>query len=277
MVTARTDIARLDRPSRELFEREHLRPQVPCVIRGYVDEWPAASAWDDDYLREKIGDLPVSVTRSKGDRRLFEDEASAVEEMSFARFLELDHSPEAETKYFLMQRSLDVELPPLFEDVSPPPLFDPKRLFLVNFWYSPGGNKTPLHCDFIPNLLCMISGKKRVILVPPGSKVYPHPRKANFSRVDIEEPDLERFPRFSLEGAYDVELQPGEMLFIPGLWWHQVYSEANIAVNWWWKPGGLALASMVLHPQVAAFAARHAKDKLLTLLGFERKTNGATY
>jgi hypothetical protein len=191
------------------------------------------------------------------------DEKSALEEMTFARFLDLDHSPDADPKYFLMQRSMNETLAPLWPDVSPPPLFDRKRLFLVNFWYSPGTNKTPLHCDFVANLLCMVTGTKRVVLFPPNAPVYPHPYKANFSRVDIEKPDMARFPRFSREGSYDIVLEPGEMLFIPGLWWHQVYSEANIAVNWWWWPKGLDLARTLLSKQMIAFSLKHARDKVL--------------
>jgi lysine-specific demethylase 8 len=143
-----------------------------------------------------------------------------------------------------------------------PPFFDAKRLLLVNFWYCPGVNKTPLHCDWAANLVCQVRGSKRFLLFPPGAPVYPHPNKANFSRVDIEAPDMQRFPRFDPSLCHEVDLRPGEMLHVPGLWYHQVHSDANLAVNWWWWPTGATLARTFLTRQFLAYALRHGRDKL---------------
>jgi hypothetical protein len=48
-----------------------------------------------------------------------------------------------------------------------------------------------------------------------------------FSRIaDLEDPALDaaQWPRLSGAHVYDVVLEPGEILFVPLAWWHQVKS-----------------------------------------------------
>ena len=56
--------------------------------------------------------------------------------------------------------------------------------------------------------------------------------------VDLDSPDFDRYPRFNtaLAHAQRAVLSPGDAIFIPALWWHQVASTANfnILVNYWW-------------------------------------------
>jgi hypothetical protein len=58
------------------------------------------------------------------------------------------------------------------------------------------------------------------------------------SLVDFTNPDLDRFPKFAeaLESACTYELQPGDAIFVPSMWWHQVesLSSFNMLVNYWW-------------------------------------------
>jgi hypothetical protein len=57
--------------------------------------------------------------------------------------------------------------------------------------------------------------------------------------VDLANPDLDRFPRIveALAHAQVAELEPGDAIFIPSLWWHQVEALGpfNILVNYWWR------------------------------------------
>ena len=58
------------------------------------------------------------------------------------------------------------------------------------------------------------------------------------SLVDLANPDLERFPKFekALAAACTHELEPGDAIFIPSMWWHNVESLSpfNMLVNYWW-------------------------------------------
>jgi hypothetical protein len=261
------EIRRLVSPTREQFDREHVRRHLPCIIEGLSTDWPSRRLWDVDYLRRQIGDVEVPVTRTQGARSVFTDDGRQVVRMRVSEFLDLDHSPTAPVKHLMMQRNMDEMFPSLRKDIRVPPLFNPAHLFQTNFWYAPGTNVTLLHCDFASNLLTMVKGRKRLVLFPPNAPVYPHPAKGNFAQVFIEKPDLARFPRFTRRGSIDLTLAEGETLYIPGLWWHQVYSEPSIAVNFWWWPRGIALARVVCSRQMTGFMLKRARQKIAQRFG----------
>ena len=47
--------------------------------------------------------------------------------------------------------------------------------------------------------------------------------------------DTQAFPKFAAARCVDVELQPGEILYLPIYWWHGVSAGAgrNCILNWW--------------------------------------------
>jgi hypothetical protein len=59
------------------------------------------------------------------------------------------------------------------------------------------------------------------------------------SLVDAFHPDLARYPRFAAAAASAqfAELEAGDAIFIPYMWWHAVRSLApfNILINYWWN------------------------------------------
>ena len=67
------------------------------------------------------------------------------------------------------------------------------------------------------------------------------------SLVKVSDPDFERFPRFAqaMAAAQVAELEPGDAVFIPNLWWHNVESldPMNLLVNYWWFDGPRGPAS----------------------------------
>ena len=55
------------------------------------------------------------------------------------------------------------------------------------------------------------------------------------SQVDVDDPDLERFPGFAEAQGLSCTLSPGEALHIPKRWWHHVRAETlSLSVSWWW-------------------------------------------
>src|SRR5258705_2464553 len=109
------------------------------------------------------------------------------------------------------------------------------------------GNRvvTPAHFDESNNIACVASGHRRFTLFPPeqvanlyiGPLDYA-PTGTTISMVSFREPDFERFPRFreAMEHALAADLEPGDALYIPALWWHHVESldKLNLLVNYWW-------------------------------------------
>jgi Cupin-like domain len=110
------------------------------------------------------------------------------------------------------------------------------------------GNRTRIaaHFDNIENLACVVGGRRRFTMFPPEQirNLYVGPLDLTpagqpVTLVDISNPDLERFPRYAeaLAAAEVAELGPGDAVYIPALWWHNVEAleDFNVLVNYWWR------------------------------------------
>jgi tRNA wybutosine-synthesizing protein 5 len=67
------------------------------------------------------------------------------------------------------------------------------------------------------NLLIQVVGTKKVVLYSPDDvdKLY---LKGDKSQVlDIDKPDLDKYPLFANLNRYECLLTPGDVLFLPGL------------------------------------------------------------
>ncbi len=102
------------------------------------------------------------------------------------------------------------------------------------------------HFDVPDNIACCVAGRRRFTLFPPSEIVNLYPGPIDFtpagqivSMVDFEDPDFDRFPRFrsALEKARVADLEPGDAIYIPSLWWHHVegMNALNVLVNYWWR------------------------------------------
>nr|WP_254460114.1 cupin-like domain-containing protein [Xanthomonas sacchari] len=131
------------------------------------------------------------------------------------------------------------------------------------------GNRVTASCHFDTpdNLACCAVGRRRVTLFPPEQidNLYPGPLEPTpggqvVSVVDIDRPDFARHPRFrdALASARHAELEPGDALFIPSMWWHHVRSLApfNVLVNYWWRSAPAFLPSPLPALQHAMWALR---------------------
>lgn len=116
---------------------------------------------------------------------------------------------------------------------------------LASIWL---GNRSRIaaHQDLPDNLACVVAGRRRFTLFPPEQlpNLYIGPLDFTpagqpISLVDFAAPDLARFPRFAeaLHHAQTFELDAGDALFIPSMWWHHVEAldDYNALVNFWWR------------------------------------------
>ena len=115
---------------------------------------------------------------------------------------------------------------------------------------------TPAHIDELDNLACVVGGRRRFTLFPPEQvrNLYIGPLDftpagAPVSMVSLKAPDFERFPRFrdALAAARVADLEPGDALFIPAVWWHHVesFDVVNMLVNYWWQQPAYMLPDRV--------------------------------
>ncbi|KAI0985441.1 hypothetical protein GJ496_000668 [Pomphorhynchus laevis] len=141
---------------------------------------------------------------------------------------------------YLAQHSLLDQIPSLKEDIIIP---DYCSLIgdddtCINAWVGPAGTVSPLHTDPRANFLCQIKGTKYVRLISHEytDKVYPYDSLFlwNTSQVDMDNADYEKYPLFKDVPYTDCILKPGNILYIPPLYWHYVRSlSTSISLNIW--------------------------------------------
>lgn len=128
------------------------------------------------------------------------------------------------------------------EGVETPSIIPTEQLVAINLWMSIGTSRSSIHYDPYHNLLCVVTGHKTVRLWSPKCSAQLYPKAlsgeaSNHSDVDFAAPNLSLHPRFqeTYSEVQTVDLKPGDVLFIPEGWWHQVDSDSRtMAVNFWW-------------------------------------------
>lgn len=275
------------RPIRE-YERvdrrrflDEIRPLGgPAVLRGLVADWPAVMAAHRsaralaDYLKGFGSGRRVTLLIGPPEIRghfFYRGDMSGLNftraASSFDAFLDGLVEEQANPKpHAVAAQSEPVpELLPGFAEANPLDLLDPS--VVPRAWI---GNaiRVAAHYDLKENVGCVVAGRRRFTLFPPGqiANLYPGPFELTpagtpVSLVDLAAPDLERFPRFAqaLAAAEQAVLEPGDAIYIPYHWWHAVDSlePVNMLVNYWWNDAMPGLGSpydALLH---ALFALRH--------------------
>lgn len=106
------------------------------------------------------------------------------------------------------------------------------------FWLGPAGTVTPLHCDYDDNIFAQIWGTKRIFLAPPHHDEFLYPSEANAilfgSPFDPEAPDFDKFPLARQATTIECIVNPGELLYVPAGWYHQVRALTfSLSANRW--------------------------------------------
>jgi hypothetical protein len=246
------------------FREEILPANQPVVLEGLVKEWPAVQAGLrspqalGDYLRAFDQGRPVAVLEGppsirghffyRDDMRgmNFERRPSTIS-ATIERLLAQMEDPSPAALYIESTPTME-HLPP-FAAANPQPLLPsavPPRIWVGNTL------TVQTHFDLSSNIACVVGGRRRFTLFPPEQveNLYVGPIEFTISgppisMVSLDSPDLHRFPRFAeaMRHARSAELAPGDAIFIPYGWWHQVraLSPFNVLVNYWWneaRPAG---------------------------------------
>lgn len=232
----------------------------PVVLRGVAKQWGLVQAGLQGtaaaltYLRERYSGQPVQYSRGDagiGGRPFYRDDFSGLNfEVRRGDLGEvLDRlaasigDPDAPMVY-VASLPVDGVLRDFRGDnalgfdahgIDPPP----------SIWI---GNRVTASChyDAPSNIACVAVGRRRFTLLPPEQigNLYPGPLDPTpggqvVSTVDFGAPDFQRHPRFreALAAARTAVLDPGDAVFIPSMWWHQVEAldDFNVLVTYWWS------------------------------------------
>jgi ribosomal protein L16 Arg81 hydroxylase len=204
----------------------HYAPGRPVVIEGEMDDWPALARWTPAHLRAAIGAAPVEYQAARDSNPDFElDKDAHRKTLPFDAWLDLIEAGGNDAYITAYNSAANAAaLAPLQRDLG----FLDKYLTRDHgmMWIGPAGTFTPLHFDLTNNLLAQIVGRKRAILLPPSETPRLQHNRHVFSDVhDIEdESRLAKFPAARGARRFVVDLGPGDLLYVPIGWWHQVRS-----------------------------------------------------
>lgn len=241
------------------IQREVIASAQPAVLRGLVRDWPAVAAGRQspttlvEYLRRFDNGRPVDAIMSppEVEGRIFYD--ADMTGFNFVRNrVALCAVAEQALRYSSFERAPAVAVQSALIGACLPGFSAQNRLSFLEeaivprIWLGTAIT-TPTHLDEWNNIGCVVSGRRRFTLFPPEQihNLYIGPLDfaptgAPMSLVRLHEPDFARFPRFrqALAAAVAAELEPGDAIFIPPLWWHHVESleRFNVLVNYWWNP-----------------------------------------
>ena len=234
----------------------------PIILRGLVSDWSLVKAGEQspgkamEILQSHSSKKPVGVyiAPPEAEARFFYNQdctgfnyQSKYLQLSdiFAQIREAENNPD-HSYYYMNSLTLDNCFPGLraANDLS----FDHQAFTnnqpLSKVWVGTE-SIAAAHYDVPSNLACCVLGARRFTLFPPEQihNLYPGPLEPTpggqvITMVDLKNPDFERFPRVrrALEAAVVVDLQPGDAVYYPSMWWHQVeaLSPFNIMINFWW-------------------------------------------
>lgn len=240
------------------FVREIAGRSTPIILRGQAIQWPAvrAALQSDEaivrYIQRMDRGTPaeVLVGPPEIDGRFFYNEdmtACNFQKRSgslgslLEKLLSLRQSHEPVALY-VGAASADEHLSTWNAENS---LAVPLPGAIARLWM---GNRTHVstHFDEASNIAVVVAGKRRFTLFPPEqfANLYVGPFHFTIagppvSMVDLNAPDLDRYPRFAeaMQHGLIADLEPGDALFIPPIWWHNVNATRafNIMVNYWWE------------------------------------------
>jgi hypothetical protein len=230
----------------------------PLILKGFANKWPIVIAGKEspekaaDYLRDFYSDMPVNVNYGEPENkgRVFYNNkmtgfnftgAQANLNQVLDKLLALKEEPNSPTVY-VGSTEINKCLPGYYEHNNASiDHLNP----LTTIWI---GNRSKIaaHYDFPNNLACCVVGRRKFTLFPPEqiANLYVGPMGfapggQDISVVDFDEPDLVKYPKFeqAVAAAQVAELEPGDVLFLPGMWWHHVESldAFNVLVTHWWR------------------------------------------
>lgn len=248
-MTSFPQIDRRSKLSRQEFLDQYLLPRRPVVLTDAFEGASARHTWSLAYFRERYGALEVPLTsyqcgfvRPLRRKVRLADYIDSIVHDTWQEGWDPAYAAPYLDRWMIFDplwgsRAADMaasfRVPAYFDDQSrwlPKPL----RIGIsLQIFIGPAGTIAWLHEDAIKTHAwsCNFMGRKRWLIFSPDQApcIY---AKRGLSPVDAEHPDLARFPRFRDARPLEAIQGPGDTVFVPSGWFHQVRSlEPTISLS----------------------------------------------
>lgn len=225
-------VEKVDSLDQKQFSENFYKPLKPLVIKGLSNKWPALQKWTPDFFKEQHGEKLVKVYdasfASAGKNYM-----SSVEAIPLRDYIDKVMTTSQDLRMFLY--NIKAEIPELVNDIIFPSLIDNVSKSFVFMFFGCKNSVTQMHFDIDMSHVfhTVIKGKRTIYLFPfdQSKNLHRYPFTCR-SYIDVEQPDVQKFPNLKKAKGYKVELNAGDTLYIPsGYWHHFIYDEAGYSVS----------------------------------------------
>lgn len=227
--------------SPEDFKKNYFIPQVPLIIKDLAKQWPAYTKWNWQYFKEIVGNQKVGIYNNvKSDA--YTPINKADEYTTFGEYIDMISRGPAAWRIFLF--NIFNHAPELTQDFTWPDNLAKGFVKRVPMLFTGGqGSITHLHFDIDLSHIfhTQFMGRKRVLLFPYKEqyKLYRKPFEVlsvadftNYYDSVKTKLDMEQFPAVKFARGYDLTLDHGDTLFMPGGYWHHMeYLDSGFAMS----------------------------------------------
>jgi hypothetical protein len=234
-------VATFENIAPDVFKKEYYQPQVPVVIKDFSKRWPARDKWNWDYFKDVVGEKEVGVYNNvKSDAYTPINKADGY--MKFGEYLDMVKAGPVQLRIFLF--NIFQHAPQLVNDFSWPDEYMSGFVKKFPMLFTGGqGSITHMHFDIdLSHILhTQFAGRKRVLLFPYNEqyKLYRKPFEvlslvdfSNYSDPSKSKLSFEEFPAVKMAEGYEVILEHGDTLFMPGGYWHHMeYLDSGFAMS----------------------------------------------
>ncbi|MBF0424180.1 MAG: cupin-like domain-containing protein [Magnetococcales bacterium] len=120
-----------------------------------------------------------------------------------------------------------------------PPFLNRDEINFPCIWFGRRGHFSKLHTDPYDNFVLCVIGKKRFYLFPPDEIAHLYMQPLNntsflTSPIDPRNASTQTYPSYRPETVITVDIEPGDLLYVPFGWPHFVVCEQNnFMYNYW--------------------------------------------
>ncbi|RSK41684.1 cupin-like domain-containing protein [Mangrovimonas spongiae] len=216
------DIPRVKNITQEDFIKHYYKPQKPVVLEQFIEDWPAVSKWNLDYIKTIAGDKTVPLYDDRPvDYKDGFNEPHA--KMNLGDYVDL--LKKEPTRYRIFLWNILKEVPQLQKDFSYPKLGLKFLKGLPMLFFGGEDSYTFMHYDIdLANIFHFhFEGKKEIILFNQDQSKYlykvPHSLITR-EDIDFSNPDFNQWPALQYAKGFKTQLNHGEVLYMPEGYWH---------------------------------------------------------
>ena len=259
----------VDDISKEEFQKKYFKTHKPLLIKNFASRWEAFDKWNLEYIREKAGEQIVPLYDNKpADANKSTDTPTT--HMKMKEYIDIIKSKPSDLRIFFY--IITDKLPELLKNFVYPDLGIKffKRLPTLFFGGSEANVIMHYDVDLGDFLHIHFEGKKRILLFDQEQSDYLYKVPLSVHTMydlDYNNPDYKKFPALQYAKGYEILMEHGDALFIPGAFWHfNRYLEPGFSLSLRALPNKPSkFASMLYH----VFVMRYT-DKLLRKI-FKKK------